>query len=235
MATFSLVDATVFTGGLDLSSNLNTVTLEMTVDELDATTFGQDWRVRKPGLRSVSMSHQGFLDYADPDATLFADLATERVFTASPTGADGAVAYSFNARGFQYQALGDQVGDMAKFAGSAMGSDGVGVVRGQLLLPKTSLSGAVSGTGVQMGDVAAGEKLYTSIHVFTAGTTAAVIVESDDNSGFTTPTTRSSTTVTAVGGTWVAPVAGAITDNWWRVRVATVTGAFVIAAAVSIQ
>lgn len=236
VATLSLVDATTFVGGYDLTTDLNQVTLELSVDELDSTTFGGGgYRQRTAGLRSVSLSHQGFQQYANPDSTLFADLATERVFTCSPDGEDGSVAYSFKARGFTYTPITGAVGEMAGFSGSAMGSDGVGVVRGQLLLPKTTVAGVVTGTGVEMGAVLAAESVYTSVHVFSAGTTADVIVESDDNSGFTTATTRSTTTVSAAGGTWVAPVAGAIADTFWRVRTANVTGSFIIAVSVSIQ
>lgn len=234
MAVLALTDATVWVGGYDLSSDLNSVTLNATADELDATTFGGTYRTRVGGLRSVELSHQGFVQYADPDSTLFADLAAERVFTVTPTGDDGEVAYIFKAVRTAYTPLSGAVGDLAGFQGTAMGSDGVGMPRGRLLKAKGAVSGAVSGTARQLGAVSATQKVYTTIHVFTAGTTADVIVESDDGSGFATGTTRSTTTVTAAGATWVAPVSGAITDDWWRVRFANVTGSFSLAVAVAI-
>ena len=236
MTVISLVDATTFVGGYDLTTDLNTVNLEVTADELDATTFGSGgYRKRVAGLRDVTLSHQGLQQFADPDSTLFADLAAERVFTCSPDGDDGSVSYSFKARGFAYSPLSGAVGDLAGFSGSAMGSDGVGVVRGRLLLPKSTLDDAHSGTGVQLGDVGAAERLYTAIHVFTAGTTADVVVESDDNGSFSSATERSNTTVTTTGATWVTAVSGAITDEHWRVRLENVTGEFVLAVAVAIQ
>jgi hypothetical protein len=235
VATFSLTSPTVFAGGYDLTTDLHQVSIASSTDELDDTTFGDTYRSRIGGLRDVEVAHEGYAQYANPDSTLFTDLATQRVLTITPTGADGATSYSCKATAFSYTPLDSSVGDVAGFSGSAMSSDGHGLVRGQLLLPKVSKSAIYNGTGSQLGAVSASQFLYTSIHVFTAGTTCTVIVESDDNSGFTSATTRSSTVVTAVGGTWVTRVAGSITDTWWRVRLASVTGTFVLAAAVGIQ
>lgn len=235
MSKFVLTDATVFAGAIDLTTNLNKVTVASSTDEVDATTFGAGgWRKRLGGLKSADIQHEGFVDYPDPDATLFADFSQQRVFTVAPTGADGDVAYFCNATRFGYTPMDANIGEMAKFSGDVMSSDRYGLIRGRLLLPKQSVTGAHNGTGVQIGAVGSAQKLYVAVHVFTAGTTADVIVESDDNSGFTSATTRATATVSAVGGTFVTPVAGAITDDYWRVRTASVTGTFSIAAAVGI-
>jgi len=51
-----------------------------------------------------------------------------------------------------------------------------------------------------------------------AAPTLDVIVESDDNSGFTTAVTRGTfAQATAATSEWLTPVAGAITDDWWRI------------------
>ena len=79
-----------------------------------------------------------------------------------------------------------------------------------------------------------------ALHVLSvAGTstpTLTVIVQSDDNAGFTTPTTRISfTAATAVGAQW-GSVAGALTDDYWRISY-TISGtnpvfAFAVSAGV---
>lgn len=239
MATIAVNNATVYVGGYDLSSDLNKVAMNIKVDELDDTAFGDTWHTRTAGLRDVTVNHEGHLsNTVDPDATNFANLAAQRVMTVTSTGgAFGDVAYLLNAAAFEYSPLDAGVGDLAQFSGTAMASDGVGVARGQILLPKQTVTAAgVTGANATLGLVGTGQYLYTAIHVFSAGTTATVIVESDDNAPFSSAVTRSSTVVTAQGGTYVTRVAGPIaTDNLWRVRVASVTGSFSLAVAVAIQ
>ena len=234
MAVFVAKDSAVYVGKLDLSTFLNQGTLDYSVEEVDNTTFQSGTRTAAGGLEVVSLSADGFVDHAEPDAQLHTDVGVaDRLVTVCPEDA------ADNTRAFFFQSLGASLnrsatlGDMYAFSLQASGR-GTPLVAGRVLLPKQSVSGIVTGAGRQLGAVSATQKLYTAIHVFTAGTTADVIVESDDNTDFTSATTRSSTTVTAVGGTWVAPVSGAITDDWWRVRTASVTGTFSIAVAVGI-
>ena len=233
MAPLVLKDATTFYGGYDLTSHINEVALELSAEPLDDSTMGDAWRSRIAGAKDVSFNHKGYVEFAEPDATLEAALATAVVQTMSVDGTDGAVAYMLVGLEVTYQLFGDY-GSVAPFMVQGSGSNGFGAPAGKLLYPKQTIAAADNGTGQQLGAVAAGERLYTTVHCFTAGTTVDVIVESDDNSGFTSATTRSTTTVTATGGTWVTPVAGAITDDWWRVRIATITGSFSLAAAVGI-
>lgn len=237
MATFALTDAEIHAGGYDLTCDVNQVNFDVSVEALDNTTFCTDGaRTRQGGLRDVNASVTGFRDSAGLlDAEVFGNLlGNQRVFTVAVDDTVGSVAYFSNLRHFTY-AQPSQVGSLAGFTLTGSGSDGIGAVRGQLLFPKGAVTGSANGTGVELGAVGADERLYTAVHVFSAGTTASVIVESDDNSDFTSATTRSTTVVTAVGGTFVTPVAGAITDTHWRVRFASVTGSFSIAVAVGIQ
>lgn len=237
MATLALLDATVFVEGYDFTSDLNEVGLDVSFEELDDTTFGDDSRSRIAGLGDVEMTMNGWWqsETSNPvDLQAAANFATSAVATVSPDGTDGSLAY-FARRLSAMYSMGGKIGEVMPFNVSAKGSDGIGAVRGQLLLPKTTVTGDSNGTGVQLGAVASTQSLYTAIHVLSAGTTADVIVESDDNGSFTSATTRSSTTVIAQGGTWVTAVAGAITDDYWRVRTANVTGTFSIAVAVGIR
>lgn len=81
--------------------------------------------------------------------------------------------------------------------------------------------------------------MYVALHVLSvSGTTPSltVIVQSDDNVGFTTPTIRISfTAATEVGAQW-GSVAGALTDDYWRISY-TISGtnpvfAFAVSAGV---
>lgn len=238
MATLTLRDATVFGAGYDFSADLNEVGLDFSCTELDDSAFGDTFRSRIGGMADSDFMMKGWwqsasLNAPDPQITTNFSVANT-VMTISPDGTDGSVAYFMRRISLDYS-IGDKVDTVLPFSLTGKGSDGYGPQRGKLLKPKTTVSGNTNGTAVQLGAVSSTAYLYTSIHVFSAGTTCDVIVESDDNSGFTSGTTRSTTTVTAAGGTWVTRVAGAITDDWWRVRTANVTGSFSIAVAVGIR
>lgn len=235
MSILVLTDVTVWLDELDASGLTNQVGLGGAAEVKDSTTFTTDgWRTFLPGLKTLEFTYAGFGEFSagGQDDFDFDNLGSNVVHTISPDGADGSVAYSFLGVKSSYKKT-DQLGEIHAIEGMAQNARH-GAIRGVILKPKTTVTGDTSGTGVQLGDVAATEKLYVAIHVFTAGTTADIIVESDNADTFGSATTRTSTTVSATGGTWVTPVSGAITDDWWRVRTANVTGSFSIAVSVGI-
>lgn len=239
MTTGALLGAAVWLGDIAVHDIGNSLQLETGRETQDATTFtaaANGARINRAGLKTAQLSASGFADFDGYDADLESlfDDASATVVSVSETGGDGDVAYTFESFESQLSPIGGSVGDMDAVSVTAMARSGVGAVRGTILHPESDVSGAANGTGRQLGTVAAGEKLYTSIHALSVGTTVDVIVESDGDSGFGTPTTRSSTTVTAEGATWVAPVDGAIGDDWWRVRFANVTGTSRLAVIVGI-
>lgn len=240
MTSFVLADATAWVNGYDFTGDTNQISVSATVDELDATPFGAGgFRVRRGGLRSVSAQLAGFWQSAlsgavDPEA--FPDLGVaDRVVTIAPDLAEGSTAYLFQAGKFSYQAFGS-VGEMTPFTLGMSGTNGVGLIRGQVAKANGDVSAiGATGTGVPLGAVGASQYLYASLHVFTAGTTITVIVESDDNAGFTTPTTVATLgPITSVGGTWMTRVAGPITDTYYRFNVSAVTGTFTVAGAIGV-
>jgi hypothetical protein len=111
------------------------------------------------------------------------------------------------------------------------------MVRGFLLKGMATVSAAgATGTALQLGAVSAGQYLYASFHVFTAGTTITGVVESDADNTFGSATTQITFgPYTTVGGRWGVRVAGPVTDTWYRLRLTTCTGSFVIACAAGIQ
>jgi len=239
MPSYVLTDALILFGGYNLSGDLNKVGVDLSAGEETDTTFGDTFHSR-PGaqMADVAAMVEGFWQSAvtnavDPVVAAALGVAGN-VLTVADLSTTGATTYQLGVHVGKY-AQEDPIGSVRPFSFDSSGSSGVGPCRGRLLLPVTSLSGDTTGTGYQLGAVTAAQKVYASIHVMTAGTTASVIVESDDNADFSSATTRSTTVVTAVGGTLVTPVSGAITDDYWRVRVASVTGTFSIAAAVGIK
>jgi hypothetical protein len=236
MAFLALTDVTHWIGSYDASCATNRVEMDFTTQVLDATTFCSDGaREVAPGFTDTSFTFGGLDDDgAAIDAFLEGANGTAgNIVTVTVDGSDGTVGYTARRLKTRY-GRGAPMGALSTVEGTAIGSSAEGLVRGQLLLPKQTVTGNVTGTGQQLGDVASGENLFASIHCFTAGTTASVIIESDDNSGFASATTRSTTVVTTTGATWVQ-VNPTITDTHWRVRVASVTGTFSLAVLAGIQ
>lgn len=241
MALFSMTDCTTWIDDYDFTGDLNKVTFDVEVDELETTVFGGGgYRSRVGGLRSVSMSGDGFWQAGTNlvDAELVPDLGTaDKVVTISPTGVAGATAYMAQLGKFKTSLFGG-VGEVAPFSLECSGTNNVGVVRGQVTKAKGTVSatGAL-GSGPQIGAVSATQYLYGTLHLFgTAATTITVVLESDDNSGFTTATTRATLgPLTASGGTWATRTAGAITDDYFRYRVTAVTGTWTVAGAIGVQ
>lgn len=243
MAVFNLNDVKLWVAGTDMSTDHNQASLQITADELDVTTFGQTYRQRIGGLRSVSLSGAGFYDSDgtdEPDDIWFPQLASANVITVSAQGGDeGEVAYTFRGLPFQYE-WGGNVGDVTGFSFSTSGK--TVAARGTILEDgQTTRTTTFDGSGYQLGSVSAAQKVYASLHVLSAsGTTPTldVTVESDDNGSFTSAATQVTfSQATGTGAQWATPVSGAISDDYWRVA-ATLGGTspqFTFVVVVAIQ
>lgn len=236
MATFALIDPVIYVADYDFTTDLHQITVDVSAEELDATTFGGGgYRSRIGGLKTVQADMAGYWQ-STPDAEAFPDLGTaNQVFTVNHNNTEANTAYLFRAGKFNYSPFGT-IGGVTPFTLGAMGTDAQGVIRGQLGKKKGNVSatGAL-GSGVNLGAVGATQFLYASFHVFTAGTTITVQVESATSSAFTIPTTRATIgPLTTTGGTWMTRVAGAITDTWFRFNVSAITGTFSVAGAIGI-
>jgi hypothetical protein len=236
---FALLNADLYVAGHDFTGDTNNGMLNLTAVSLDASTFGSNgWMENAYGLRTVQFQHSGFWQSALSDSVddeSFGDIAVPRAHTWSLTGVETEPAWMFNAAKSNYQ-LGGTVGPLAPFSLTSTATDKFGAIRGQMAKAK----GAMTATGalgsvVQLGAVGAAQYLYATFHVFTAGTTATIQVQSDDNAGMTTPTTVATIgPLTTRGGTFMTRVAGPITDTFYRFNVSAITGAFVAAGAIGI-
>lgn len=226
-----------------MTTDTNEVSLSVEVDEQETTTFGSNgWRSRIGGLRDISMDLSGFYQAGDGsvDADAFNTIgAGGEPITVSPTGQADSTAYAFLGGKFSYEILGG-IGDVAPFSLSISATDGVGLVRGKLVAPKqtksaTGVLGSVV-TDLSTNDqVSSSQYLYAVLHVFSAGTTVTVQVQSDDNSGFSSATTRATIgPISAVGGTWMTRVAGPISDTYYRMNISAITGTFSVAGFIGI-
>ena len=250
MAAIALTDAFVYASGYDFTSDLNEVRMNVAVDVLQATPFRSTWKRVIAGLKDVTLEEKGFWASAatqSPDSESFPQLGVvDQVYTigvdeaqpSSPVSIIGAeVAYLFKAGKFSYT-LGDQVGTVAPFTLGASGTSDAGVVRGLQVRTKTTVSatGALGAVLDTLGfGVGAAQKVYTTFHDFVPGTTITVQVQTDDNVGFSSPTTVGTIgPITVSGGTWLE-VNGPITDRYLRLNVSAITGTHTVAAAMGIR
>lgn len=229
-----LLDARLFVAGADLSGAGNKIEVKETAEvrkvtnwrsagaeENRAALFGTDW---------MAEGHYEAGDASKPDDLFWATRRTLDPWSAAATNASdlsaGSLMYLNKVLRADAAWLGP-VGDVAPW--SMHGKSTWPLVRGACAHPSGVARIATGdGTAVQQGAVAANKRVYGNLHVLSvAGTstpTITVKVQSDDNSGFTTPTDRLSFAAkTAPGGEALRSDGTAITDTYWRATW-TITG-----------
>jgi len=118
MAKFITKDYTITIDSEDFSTSLNSVTLDITVEEQETTAFGNSSRTRIGGLKDGSVSLDFHQDFgADSvDATLFPLLGNTVTITISPDGETPSAtspSYEFDCLVTQYQPFANAVGELA--------------------------------------------------------------------------------------------------------------------------
>lgn len=118
MAKFVATDYNITIGGTDFSASLAAVTLDVSAEEQETTSFGDSWRERISGLKDASVSldfHQDF-GAASVDATLWPLLGGTVAIVVKPTASSVSAtnpSYTFTALVTEYQPFASSVGDLA--------------------------------------------------------------------------------------------------------------------------
>lgn len=118
MAKFAATDYKIVVGGVNLSTNLNSVELSIEADDLETTAFGGEWRTRIGGLKTGSITLSFLQDFGagSVDATLyplFNTLATVVITPTSGTVTATNPSYTAVALVNQYMPFASSVGDIA--------------------------------------------------------------------------------------------------------------------------
>ena len=217
-------DMSILEGDLEIAGHAKSGVLTAECAALDSTPLSAvGWTTIVPGLKTgtVEIEFMQDLTQGGVDDTLWSNFGAASVPRSFVTAsADGSVAMLMRGIQLSYTPLTGDVGELAMGSVSSTVSNGP-LVRGRLLHPSSvARTSSASGVARQLGEVIAGKSLYAALHVIAASGTSptlAVKVQSDDNADFTTPTDRITfTTATAKGAQW-SSVAGAITDDYWRV------------------
>ena len=207
----------ILVGTNELTTSMNAINLVASRETPDCTVLGDATRkYNAGGLKTVEAGGSGFYE-STLDGALNTNLAVHDTITSFLNDDTVAsVAYSFKSVQTEYVPLKGSVGDLHGFDLKAMG-------RGDLVRGYVAYKGTVTATGAstafQLGATSASQSLYGIIHVTAvSGTdpTLDIDINSDDNSGMTSATTRDSfTQITAVTTEWVT-TAGAITDDYYQ-------------------
>lgn len=229
--------------GYNLSGYTNQLGLKYSAEILDDTVFGATTKSRIPGLKDVQLEGSGFFEAKatldGPDDAVNAKLAVaDTLITVCPTdGTAGELAFFFPALLAEYSP-GAAVGELFAFQISAGGCE---VLARGTILENAAKTATANGTARNLGAVAAGKKLYAAMHVLAVnGTTPTLdmLIQSDDAEAFLSATNRITfAQKTAIGAQWATPVAGPITDQWWRASwtIGGATPSFTVVVAVAIQ
>ena len=89
MPKFAATDFNVLINGTNFSTNLNSVELTLSADDLETTAFGGEWRTRIAGLKSGSITLNFMQDFgaASVDATLYPLFGSNATVVIKPTSA----------------------------------------------------------------------------------------------------------------------------------------------------
>jgi hypothetical protein len=243
MAAQAWTDVLIGVNELEVAAFGKSFDLQTSVAPLDTTPLSTTgWTSLIAGNKSGTFTMDLMADFADNsvDEVLFTALGTTDTVTSICAGStDGSVAYLTRGVVAQYAVISGNVGELAMSTKNTTAS-GV-IARGALLHPNTARTSSSSGTARQLGAVSATQRLYAALHVFSvSGTSPTLDVKvQSDTSGFPSATDRitfSQANATSNRAQF-SSVAGAITDDYWRVSwtiggSATPTFAFIVTAGI---
>lgn len=237
MAIVTTTQTLIFGDFGEIWGSCNEVKVDAQCDTKDVSTFGNNgWRSHIPGLKRGTINIKGFRDYSTLEEEYFwNDLTTKPVITVAPALAEtqrtgvsvGDKVYFTTGNIHRRKAIDARIGEPSMFD-IEVGSDLVPLIGGQTLSTSSSAK-TVSGnhSSKQLGAVAAGQSIYLCVHVLAvSGTTPTLTIklDSDDNSGMSSPTTRVTfPLVSTFLFAGISSMVGPVTDDWWRVSW-TITG-----------
>ncbi len=221
-----LVDAKLYVAQFNLSGDMNNIAMKSSPQLKDDTAFGATYATQKGGgaLIKTNLSGAGFVQSG---ATAVEDviqgrLGTDSVLiTVAAEGGDAGESCRFFKGVFSAYDADMTIGELHKFAFAAENS-GLGgnnpLIRGTIFEDsKTSRTTASNTATRTLGAIAAGQKIYAGLHLTAFVGTDVTFTLKSAVTDWATPTTRATFTQNvAVGSEYITPVAGAITDTFWR-------------------
>lgn len=233
MGTFVIKNRPLWLGDLSLGAIAHAAAIDYAAEAKEATTLDDTTRSNLGGLKTVGFSIDAYSDFASYDGALFSTVSNQVPVTfAAESGTEQTTAFLMNATHLTHNPVTGSVGDMSET--QINGSGFSPLIKG-ILESNQSTASSGNSTGFQLGAVTATQSIYANLHVTAAaGSTLDVIVESDDNAGFTSATTRMSfTQATGITSEHLS-LAGNIADDYWRVTFTITGGSFDFAVSIGI-
>lgn len=192
---------------------------------------GGGFRHYLPGLITTTCQISGSYD---PEHTGIQDITpatrnATRIVTSTAAGAgtEGSPLFSHRGTFESVERPTGDVGSLAMFSLSTQSSDPP--IHGYVGAPAAAYDdNGFTGTGINVAGPSATESMYAVLHVYAAdGTDLEVVVQSDDNSGFTSATDRITfSTVSAVSAQWSSVAGDLSSETYWRVTATIASGDF---------
>lgn len=231
-----LKDLLAWFGGYDFQGHVSSANLTGAKAELANGRFGDDVEPLFPGLQQIASEFGGFWSAENssaPDTVIWPRIDPTLTPAAWPVvmippyspaatpNTFGNWGYLVVGKQYSYNFTG-QHGQLMPFSVRTLPATTYALYRQKLMAAKATVSATTTGTGFQLGELTASLKMVVSFHVFSITGTGAwtLTIESDDNSGFTSATTRA--TLTQVDQDddptfEVVEIAGPISnDDFWR-------------------
>lgn len=240
-----LTNVRTFAVAADLTAVSNKVELSAEVEGKDTTNYASaGWKETIGGLGSAEISAEGQWEAGDSSKVDDASWSTlggvgPWSISGNNAAAVGDLAYFTSALRADYK-VGEAVGEVAPWTSTAKSA--WPLVRGQFAHPPgTPRTATGTGTGLNLGAITAGRRMYAALHVLSAaGPTPSITarVESAPDNTFAAPTTRITfTAATAAGGQIQRTAGTAITDAWWRMAwtISGTTPSFLFVASLGVQ
>jgi hypothetical protein len=121
MAKFFAQDYKITVGTTNLSTSINSVTLDITADQVETTAFGSTYRTSIGGLKSGTVSLDFMQDFAagSVDALLFPLMGSTVAVKIAPTSGTVSATnpeYRFDCLVTQYQPYASSIGDISSLS-----------------------------------------------------------------------------------------------------------------------
>jgi len=244
MAAFALTAAGTLWDDNDISCFVDTLTLDGTAAMLPTTTMcAGGFEQFTPGVASFTSAFEGPVDYASGAIGQYvtpADVGRLTPISTFPLALPANVAAGDPTIIANSRVVGSKLptGDVSTVARWSMDFKAdtpqmVGKVAAPLAQRTTA---GFTGTAVALTGPSATQKLYAALHVTAAaGTNLVVTIQSDDNSGFTSPTVRATfATVSATTALWTSVAGSLATETHWRAVATIATGTFTFAVTIAV-
>lgn len=224
MSRNKMIDKTVVlasaSNAIDISGQVNETDWVSEDDEVEVGAYSDLVHRWASGRESSSFSYKVQLPKAaEPRTAVIGFKGEENLYpvfvNSNAAMAEGDWAH-FLAPGWQSSLQWDGKAEIASIMATGRGNGPM--VTGKVLYPDvTAITSSGNSTGIQLGAISSDQTLWALLVVLAASGTLDVTVESDDNSGFTSATTRLTFAQKTAIGAQLLSLAGPQTDDYWRI------------------